>query len=62
MMDSPDANTSLIPSMSLTMGGGSHFAVYDPIIIISTQVVVQAVHLFHPCMHGMFVSFGYTYS
>ncbi|RDY06631.1 Aspartyl protease family protein 1, partial [Mucuna pruriens] len=35
---SPDANTSLIPSVSLTMGGGSHFAVYDPIIIISTQV------------------------
>ncbi|XP_019421105.1 PREDICTED: aspartyl protease family protein 1 [Lupinus angustifolius] len=34
---SPDANTSLIPSMSLTMGSGSHFAVYDPIIIISTQ-------------------------
>ncbi|XP_014508834.1 aspartyl protease family protein 1 isoform X1 [Vigna radiata var. radiata] len=34
---SPDANTSLIPSVSLTMGGGSHFAVYDPIIIISTQ-------------------------
>ncbi|XP_061376430.1 aspartyl protease family protein 1 isoform X2 [Gastrolobium bilobum] len=34
---SPDANTSLIPSLSLTMGGGSHFAVFDPIIIISTQ-------------------------
>jgi len=42
MMDSPDANTSLIPSVSLTMGGGSHFAVYDPIIIISTQVLVLA--------------------
>lgn len=40
MMDSPEANTSLIPSMSLTMGGGSHFTVYDPIIIISTQVIV----------------------
>ncbi|XP_018501822.2 aspartyl protease family protein 1-like [Pyrus x bretschneideri] len=34
---SPDANTSLIPSLSLTMKGGSQFAVYDPIIIISTQ-------------------------
>jgi hypothetical protein len=34
---SPDSNTSLIPSMSLTMGGGSRFTVYDPIIIISTQ-------------------------
>lgn len=42
MMDSPDANTSLIPSVSLTMGGGSHFAVYDPIIIISTQVLLPA--------------------
>lgn len=41
-MDSPDANTSLIPSVSLTMGGGSHFAVYDPIIIISTQVLLPA--------------------
>ncbi|XP_027935280.1 aspartyl protease family protein 1-like isoform X1 [Vigna unguiculata] len=39
---SPDANTSLIPSVGLTMGGGSHFAVYDPIIIISTQVLVLA--------------------
>ncbi|XP_052480130.1 aspartyl protease family protein 1 isoform X1 [Gossypium raimondii] len=34
---SPDANASLIPSMSLTMKGGSHFPVYDPIIVISTQ-------------------------
>ncbi|KAJ4836909.1 hypothetical protein Tsubulata_034701 [Turnera subulata] len=34
---SPDANASLIPSISLTMKGGGHFAVYDPIIIISTQ-------------------------
>ncbi|KAL2333839.1 hypothetical protein Fmac_015052 [Flemingia macrophylla] len=34
---SPDANTSLIPSVSLTMGGRSHFSVYDPLIIISTQ-------------------------
>lgn len=34
---SPDANASLIPSMSLTMKGGSKFTVYDPIIVISTQ-------------------------
>ncbi|MED6121332.1 hypothetical protein PIB30_029215 [Stylosanthes scabra] len=34
---SPDANRSLIPSVSLTMGGGGHFPVYDPIIIITTQ-------------------------
>ncbi|XP_039010468.1 aspartyl protease family protein 1-like [Hibiscus syriacus] len=34
---SPDANATLIPSMSLTMKGGHHFPVYDPIIIISTQ-------------------------
>ncbi|GAB2279416.1 hypothetical protein Dimus_014058 [Dionaea muscipula] len=32
-----DANTSLIPSISLTMGGGSRFTVYDPVIVISTQ-------------------------
>uniref|UniRef100_A0A5B7BU10 Putative aspartic proteinase-like protein 1 n=1 Tax=Davidia involucrata TaxID=16924 RepID=A0A5B7BU10_DAVIN len=34
---SPDANTSLIPTVSLTMKGGSQLAVYDPIIVISTQ-------------------------
>ncbi|KAL3525228.1 hypothetical protein ACH5RR_013600 [Cinchona calisaya] len=34
---SPDANTSLIPSMSLTMKGGGQYVVYDPIIVISTQ-------------------------
>ncbi|KAJ4964243.1 hypothetical protein NE237_024182 [Protea cynaroides] len=34
---SPGANSSLIPSMSLTMKGGSQFSVYDPIIVISTQ-------------------------
>ncbi|MBA0560682.1 hypothetical protein Golob_017566 [Gossypium lobatum] len=34
---SPDANATLIPSMSLKMKGGSHFPVYDPIIVISTQ-------------------------
>ncbi|GAY53810.1 hypothetical protein CUMW_151890 [Citrus unshiu] len=34
---SPDANASLIPSMSLRMKGGSHFTVYNPIIVISTQ-------------------------
>lgn len=53
MMNSPDANTSLIPSMSLTMGGGSHFAVYDPIIIISTQVIVQAAFLFNICIQQL---------
>ncbi|XVF59838.1 hypothetical protein PTKIN_Ptkin07bG0307600 [Pterospermum kingtungense] len=35
---SPDANVSLIPSLSLTMKGGSLFPVYDPIIVISTQL------------------------
>lgn len=39
MVCSPDANASLIPSMSLTMKGGSKFTVYDPIIVISTQVL-----------------------
>lgn len=39
MMNSPDVNASLIPNMSLRMKGGSHFTVYDPIIVISTQVV-----------------------
>ncbi|XP_059438144.1 aspartyl protease family protein 1 isoform X3 [Corylus avellana] len=34
---SPNENASLIPSVSLTMKGGSQFAVYDPIIVISTQ-------------------------
>ncbi|KAJ4965669.1 hypothetical protein NE237_017518 [Protea cynaroides] len=34
---SPDANSSLIPSMSLTMKGGSQFSVYNPIIVISTR-------------------------
>ncbi|MBA0686587.1 hypothetical protein Goari_014183 [Gossypium aridum] len=34
---SPDANATLIPSMSLKMKGGSDFPVYDPIIVISTQ-------------------------
>ncbi|KAK6922548.1 Xylanase inhibitor, N-terminal [Dillenia turbinata] len=34
---SPETNSSLVPSLSLTMKGGSQFAVYDPIIIISTQ-------------------------
>ncbi|KAI5684016.1 hypothetical protein M9H77_05244 [Catharanthus roseus] len=33
----PDANTSLIPTMSLTMKGGSQFVLYDPILVISTQ-------------------------
>ncbi|KAJ9172623.1 hypothetical protein P3X46_015838 [Hevea brasiliensis] len=34
---SPDANASLIPSMRLTMKGGGHFVVSDPVIVISTQ-------------------------
>ncbi|KAL6959900.1 hypothetical protein U1Q18_040049 [Sarracenia purpurea var. burkii] len=32
---SPDANTSLIPTVSLTMKGGGQLTVYDPIIVIS---------------------------
>lgn len=35
---SPDANASLTPGISLTMKGGSPFPVYDPIIVISTEV------------------------
>lgn len=34
---SPDANTSLIPSMRLSMKGGGQLSVDDPIIVISTQ-------------------------
>ncbi|KAG2696526.1 hypothetical protein I3760_07G062500 [Carya illinoinensis] len=34
---SPSANASLIPSMSLTMKGGSQFAIHEPIIVISSQ-------------------------
>ncbi|POO00800.1 Aspartic peptidase [Trema orientale] len=34
---SPDVNSSLIPSLSLTMKGGSQFAVSDPVIVISAQ-------------------------
>ncbi|XP_076950677.1 aspartyl protease family protein 1-like [Bidens hawaiensis] len=34
---SSDANTSLIPSMSLTMKGDGQFFIYDPVIIISTN-------------------------
>lgn len=33
----PDANSSLIPTMRLTMKGGGQFILYDPIIVISTQ-------------------------
>ncbi|CAO2827877.1 unnamed protein product [Amaranthus hypochondriacus] len=33
----PDANTSLIPTVSLSMEGGNQFMIYDPIIVISTQ-------------------------
>ncbi|KAL9269597.1 Aspartyl protease family protein 1-like protein [Drosera capensis] len=32
-----DKNTGPIPSVSLTMGGGSRFTFYDPIIVISNQ-------------------------
>ncbi|XP_010531119.1 PREDICTED: aspartyl protease family protein 1 [Tarenaya hassleriana] len=34
---SSEANPSLVPSMSLTMKGGGHFSVNDPIIVISTE-------------------------
>uniref|UniRef100_A0A803PEL3 Peptidase A1 domain-containing protein n=1 Tax=Cannabis sativa TaxID=3483 RepID=A0A803PEL3_CANSA len=34
---SVDVNSSLIPTLRLTMKGGSQFAVVDPIIVISTQ-------------------------
>lgn len=46
MMGSPNENASLIPSVSLTMKGGSQFAVYDPIIVISTQVLFNSRFLF----------------
>ncbi|CDY51119.1 BnaA07g37020D [Brassica napus] len=36
---SSDANASLIPSLSLTMKGNSHFTINDPIIVISTEVI-----------------------
>ncbi|KAK4760816.1 hypothetical protein SAY87_005709 [Trapa incisa] len=36
---SPDTNLSLIPSLSLTMKGGSLFSVHDPLIVISTQTM-----------------------
>lgn len=36
---SSDVNSSLIPTLSLTMIGESRFTVYDPIIVISTRVV-----------------------
>lgn len=38
MLSSSDANSSLIPAMSLTMQGRGQLAVYDPVIVISTQV------------------------
>ncbi|XP_059642364.1 aspartyl protease family protein 1-like [Cornus florida] len=34
---SSDANTSLIPTLSLTMAGGGQLAIFDPIIVISMQ-------------------------
>lgn len=33
----PDANTSVLPTVSLYMKGGGLFRVYDPIIVISAQ-------------------------
>lgn len=36
---SSEANASLIPSLSLTMKGNSHFTINDPIIVISTEVI-----------------------
>lgn len=52
-VDSPDSNASLIPSMSLTMKGSTHFKVYDPVIVISTRVsfhlsVIVLFHTQHP--------------
>lgn len=46
MMCSPNANASLIPSMSLTMKGESQYTVYDPIIVISTPVMFSSWFLF----------------
>ncbi|KAJ0040993.1 hypothetical protein Pint_28572 [Pistacia integerrima] len=34
---SPNANTSLVPKLSLRMKGGSHFAVDEPIIALNSQ-------------------------
>ncbi|KAK9038124.1 hypothetical protein V6N11_023013 [Hibiscus sabdariffa] len=39
---SPSANSSLIPSMSLTMKGGSHFPVYDPSKVVYCLAVVKS--------------------
>ncbi|KAK3037142.1 hypothetical protein RJ639_031029 [Escallonia herrerae] len=33
----PDENTSLVPSMSLSVKGGGQLAIFDPIIVISTK-------------------------
>ncbi|KAK3014994.1 hypothetical protein RJ639_007247 [Escallonia herrerae] len=33
----PDKNTSLVPSMSLSMKGGGQLAIFDPIIVISAK-------------------------
>lgn len=46
-MDSSDINANFTPTMGLTMKGGSHFAVYDPIIPISAQVIFKYVHCFY---------------
>jgi len=45
---SNDANASLIPSLSLTMKGNSHFTINDPIIVISTEVILS-VYFFLYC-------------
>nr|GMC65855.1 aspartyl protease family protein 1 isoform X1 [Ipomoea batatas] len=34
---SPNSSTSLVPTMSLTMKGGGHLVIYDPIIVMSMQ-------------------------
>ncbi|XP_021714047.1 aspartyl protease family protein 1-like isoform X1 [Chenopodium quinoa] len=34
----PDANTSLVPTVSFSMEGGGQYRIYDPIIVISTQI------------------------
>lgn len=38
VLDRPDANSSLLPTMRLTMKGGGQFILYDPVIVISSQV------------------------
>lgn len=49
---SNEANASLIPSLSLTMKGNSHFTINDPIIVISTEVILSLFTSFAivPCL------------